>query len=403
MSEPGGRAREIIYAIWQEVCMYKFILVLVIFCCFISCSSVDEPDTSVIIRLFSKYTECDVIVYADSRRRDEDKVGELRAGNTANALIENIAPGEYTYYLSYRFWISAAPDLALSYIPASGMDTIRVRVDEEAYKEYLMPYDDDDKFRYSRGILGVYIPTVSETLLSPGQLLSNDVYLRIQNDSSFPFQLYYNGAAVRPDGSGSAIVNPREIAVYTIAPGAATAYSLLVNGDNKSIMAGSFAAGRLYSFAYAGAVQLLASAEIKEENIQHPQAGSQAHPHRLREGKWFSSSFNLPADSYNRNWCRFTVSSSSTYFHARFGTAYMEGVVLWIPWSNNINTDRIPIANNFYDASKKEGGSRSTAKLAGYNTPGRTYDFYVSNHDVNSLATTFTIAFSSSETPPPYP
>jgi hypothetical protein len=82
-------------------------------------------------------------------------------------------------------------------------------------------------------ITNIKIPTLSETFSSPEKLLSNDSYLLIQNNSSYSFQLHRGSSILSPDNASASLVNNGERAQYTINPGPASPYQLLVGADYK--------------------------------------------------------------------------------------------------------------------------------------------------------------------------
>jgi len=107
----------------------------------------------------------------------------------------------------------------------------------------------------------ITVPKLEDTLSSTDQLLSNDVYLLIQNSSSFSFQLQQGSSSLRPDNSkNSSVVNAGEKAQYKITPGS-SGYQLLVGADEKPVPVpeGGYKAGRFYSYIYNGAVVSLDS------------------------------------------------------------------------------------------------------------------------------------------------
>ena len=191
------------------------------------------------------------VVYDDYRRRDEDKIAEIPAGASSQEIAwtpSTSAP----FYFSYRISIKGISGFILNYIPLEiGKDQTTVRID--ANKKTT-----------------VIIPKLDETVSSPDLLLSNNSYILIQNNSSYSFQLHRGSSPINPDDSSNSLVISGERAQYTINPGAASNYRLLVGADyvNFSGSLVSFEAGRVYSFIFNnGALSLVSEVEIKLENV----------------------------------------------------------------------------------------------------------------------------------------
>ena len=216
-----------------------------------------DPNQKTFIVFDNTQGICTAVVYDDYRRRDEDKIAEIPAGTSSREI--EWAPGKSVpFYFSYHINFKSISGFTLNYTPKEvGKDQTAVRID--ANKKTT-----------------IKIPKLDETVSSPDTLLSDNSFLLIQNNSSFSFQFYRGNSSVSPDGSlNSAVVNSGERAQYTINPGEASNYRLLVGADYipfpDSLV--SFEAGRVYSLIYSnGVLSLVSEIELKLENIETPGA-----------------------------------------------------------------------------------------------------------------------------------
>jgi len=209
----------------------------------------DDPNKSALIVFDNTQGVCTVSVYEDYRRRDEDKIAEISAGKNS-AKIEWI-PGDYvSFYFSYAVTLKGVSDFTLNYVPETGRDQKTVRIDADVTTT-------------------IKVPTLSETFSSPDTLLSNNSYLFIQNNSSFSFELHQGTSKLKPDNFSSTLVNNGERAQYTINPGSASNYRLLVGADYKEFSGSivNFESGHIYIFDYNGNISLVSNTELKLENV----------------------------------------------------------------------------------------------------------------------------------------
>ena len=192
---------------------------------------------------------CAVTVYGDYRRREQDKIAEIPAGGLSEE-IEWIPAASVPFYFLYMIKLNGIDGFELDFVPAVGKDQREVRIDSGATTK-------------------IVIPKLDETLSSPEQLLSNSSYLLIRNNSSSSFKLHRGTSDFPPDGSSSTVVNAGERARYTINPGAASNYRLLVGADYLAFTGSisSFEAGHVYSFVFDGNVSLVFETEITLENV----------------------------------------------------------------------------------------------------------------------------------------
>jgi len=209
----------------------------------------EDPNKKTLIVFDNTQGICAVSVYDDYRRRDDDKLAEIPAGRLS-AQIEYSPGASIPFYFSYAINLKGISGFRLNYIPETGKDQIAVRID-------------------AGKTTTITIPRLDETLSSPDDLLSDKSYLLIQNNSSYSFQLHRGTSILSPDNTSIPLVNSGERAQYTINPGAASPYQLLVGADYKPFSGSivSFEAGYVYSFVFDGNVSLTAEVEIKLENV----------------------------------------------------------------------------------------------------------------------------------------
>jgi len=209
-----------------------------------------DPTGETIIVFDNTQGICAVIVYEDYRRRDEDKVAEIPAG-ASSPEIAWTASASTPFYFEYRVNLKGISGFTLNYVPQEvGKDQVAVRIDAETKTV-------------------VIVPKLEETI-SPDGLLSNNSYILIQNNSSFSFQFHRGSFPINPDDSpNSVVVNPGERAQYTVNPGSASNYRLLVGADYVQLPGSlaSFEAGVVYSFIFNDGVSLIAEVEAKLENV----------------------------------------------------------------------------------------------------------------------------------------
>ncbi|MDR2595808.1 MAG: fibronectin type III domain-containing protein, partial [Treponema sp.] len=198
---------------------------------------------------------CAVAVYDSYQRREQDKIAEVPAGQFS-AEIEYTPGTSVPFYFLYRINLKGINGFTLDYVPKEiGKDQTALRIDANTKTT-------------------VSIHKLDETVSSPNELLSEKSYLLIQNNSSFSFQLHRGTSILTPDNSSASLVNSGERAKYTINPGAASPYKLLVGADYKELSGSivSFEAGRVYGFVFDGNVSLIAEVEIILENVAQTNA-----------------------------------------------------------------------------------------------------------------------------------
>jgi len=189
-------------------------------------------------------------VFTDYRRREEDKLVAVPSGDVSEKFGWTPA-ASVPFYFSYSVNWKGINGFVLNYVPREiGKDQKTVRVDEGVTTT-------------------VNIPRLDETVSSSEDPFSDKCYLLIQNNSSFPFKLVRGETSIIPsDNFSDSLINSGDRAQYTINPGAASPYQLLVGADFISFSGSivSFDAGRLYSFIFDGAVTLITELELKLGN-----------------------------------------------------------------------------------------------------------------------------------------
>jgi len=192
---------------------------------------------------------CAVSVYKNSQRREEDKIAVIPVDGNSEKI--KWTPSAYVpFYYTYSITLKGISNFIIDYIPEIGKDQNAARIDAEKTTT-------------------IKIPTLSETISSPDKLLSDKSYLLIQNNSSYPFELHRGPSTIPSDNLSDSLVNSGERAQYTINPGLASPYKLLVWADYKEFPSSivSFEAGHVYIFDYNGSISLVSDTELKLINV----------------------------------------------------------------------------------------------------------------------------------------
>jgi len=214
------------------------------------------PKASVVFD--NTYGVCTAVVYDDYRRRGEDKIAEVPAGQRSTEIELPPSVSE-PFYFAYLLNLNGVSDYTVNYVPKNGKDQKAVRLDAN-----------------TKNI--VIIPKFDETFSSEDQLLSSRSSLLLQNASSYSFELHRGRSSVPPDGkTSSPTVNSWEKAFYTIntsdvfAPSAKVVsnYHLLVGADYKDFPASPdrFEPGHFYSYTYLNDVNFISDIPIKFDNV----------------------------------------------------------------------------------------------------------------------------------------
>ena len=195
---------------------------------------------------------CAVSVYNDYLRLESNRIALIPAGKKSDEIEWTSNDFEPTFFFSYTINLKGINGFSLDYVPkVKGKNQVTVRIDEGETMEFT-------------------IPRLDETILSQDELFSDRSFILIQNNSSFPLRLLRGTEVKKPDNLSAEIVNPGERAQYTINPGAASPYKLMVSGETIAFSGSlvSFEAGCVYSFVYAdGVVSLVSEVEIKLDNV----------------------------------------------------------------------------------------------------------------------------------------
>jgi len=196
---------------------------------------------------------CAATVYNDYRKRIQDIIAVIPAKGVSEK-IECKSGASVTFYFSYTIKLLGIDSFELDFIPEPSKSQVVARIDPSVTTK-------------------IVIPSLAETLSSPEQLLSNNSYLFIRNNSFSSFILYRGTSEVSPDNrSFSAVVNAGERAQYTINSGAASNYQLLANANYTSFTGyvTDFKAGHVYSFNFNGNISIVSDVEIKLKNVATP-------------------------------------------------------------------------------------------------------------------------------------
>ncbi|MDR2576339.1 MAG: hypothetical protein LBC52_07850 [Treponema sp.] len=195
----------------------------------------DEPDDrseKTLVVFDNTHGKSTVSVFGANNRNE--KIADVPAKQLTGE-IEYTSGTSIPFYFSYLIKLKNIYNFSFYFVPEYGKDQIWVPVYENKENK-------------------ITVPKIEETLLSQNQLLSNDTYLLIQNDSTFPFRLQQGTSLIRPENSqGSDTVLAKEKALYKIRiMPESSIYQLLVNADNKSVPKpdGGYKAGILYWYKY---------------------------------------------------------------------------------------------------------------------------------------------------------
>ena len=217
-----------------------------------------KPAQKTLVVFDNTYGVCTAVVYDDYRRRSEDKIAEVPAGQRSNE-IEFQPSDSVPFYFAYLLNLNGVNDYTVNYVPKNGKDQKAVRIDAKTKNT-------------------VFIPKLDETFSSGDQLLSSRSSLLLRNASTFSFELHRGRSSVPPDGkTSSSVVNSFESAFYTINtsdvfdPSAKVVsnYHLLVGADYKEFPddPDRFEPGHFYSYTYYNNVDFVSDIPIKFDNV----------------------------------------------------------------------------------------------------------------------------------------
>jgi len=213
-------------------------------------STSDDPKTVVIFD--NTNGTCTAVVYNSHFRTEESKITEVEAGKKSKE-IGWTPDTSVPFFFSYKINLIDIQNLTINYIPEIGRDQVHMRIDADKKT-------------------AVTIPALAQTLSSLDLLLSDDSYLLIQNNSSFPIQLQRGNTAIQPENISSIGVNPGERALYTLLSSDNRSVSLYQLSESAKISSFTvpslnFESGHVYSFTYNGSsVSLITITSITNAN-----------------------------------------------------------------------------------------------------------------------------------------
>jgi len=326
--------------------MKRFLIIAAVICLLVSCSNPpgnnpnNKPENKTFIVFNNTQGICTALVYEDYRRQDDDKIAEIPAGKSSEK-IEWSAGESVPFYFSYRVTIKGINDFSLNYVPEIGRDQKQVRIDADV-------------------TTNIKIPALSESISSPDTLLSNNSYIFIQNNSIYSFELHRGNSKVKPDNISSSLINDGEKAQYTINPGPASNYQLLVGADYKEFSGSivNFEAGHIYNFDFNGNISLIKDIELKLENVngftipQPPATPVVITSNRSISLRWTAvesaTAYEIWMSTVNdsasaaKHGTDIVASLSTTISGLNNGTTYY----IWLKAKNNMGTSGFsPVAN----------------------------------------------------------
>jgi hypothetical protein len=173
-----------------------------------------------------------VTIYEDPRRRDIDIVARVPSSQLSQG-IEWQPSTSTPFYFTYHVGLGGINGFTFDYVPQFGKDQTEARINSN-----ITTY--------------ITIPKLEETVSSTEQLLSNNSFIVIQNNSTFPLRLQRGSSIITPDNSNSFSISAGEMAHYMVNPGAVSPY-LLFSGALEIPFPDSitnFEAGYVYIFTY---------------------------------------------------------------------------------------------------------------------------------------------------------
>jgi fibronectin type 3 domain-containing protein len=186
-----------------------------------------------------------VSVYSDSERQN---LIEKIDGHTKSPVKEWPPSGSsvYTFYLSYHIVIGSIQIL----YPAPGSKNNNPNIPAIA----TAPRIDANKNN------SIHISSL-DSFVARDTLLTEDVYITLQNNSSLSCRTQKNDDFLKPQNLPASMVNAGETGIYIITAGEASSYAVEVNGIHYDFPASleNFQAGHWYSFVFTGSVVTLMS------------------------------------------------------------------------------------------------------------------------------------------------
>jgi fibronectin type 3 domain-containing protein len=225
----------------KQSLFYFVLLCMMASCMMLACeSTVDNPQdetkqeeqttTGKTYVRFNNRNEFAVTIYSDSSRAQATKIADVGA-NAMSGEIETY-PNAYgtSYFPTYSILIEGIP------IPYRASSVVS-RIDENKTNE-------------------VPVPLIST--LEAGELtksLTENVYVKVVNDSSFSLTLRQGNTEKIPEGMASPVLNSNETGIYTMQAALASTFSFRKNGTvviNFPDGFEEFVGGHIYFFRYDG-------------------------------------------------------------------------------------------------------------------------------------------------------
>ena len=210
----------------------------------------EKPAKKTLVVFDNTYGVCTALVYDDYRRRGEDKIAEVPAGQRSPE-IECYAGDRVPFYFAYIISLNGFNDFTVNYVPKNGKDQKAVDVAANTKTT-------------------VNIPRLDETFSSADQLLSPRSFLLLRNESAYSFELHRGRSSIKPDNvSTSPVLNSGERAFYTIDSGVAANYRLLAGIDYIEFpdTPDRFEAGHFYGYTYNGEIFMDNEIPVNLDNI----------------------------------------------------------------------------------------------------------------------------------------
>lgn len=169
-----------------------------------------------------------VSVYNNPARQDVQKIIDVEGFSRSEQIAWIPNQSGEAFYFTYHVVIDG---IRIPYNPGT-KGAVVVRIDE--HKNNTIP-----------------IPILA-SIVSPNESLTSNVYLSMENSSSFSFRVLQKSTPLTPLDAASSILNAGEKGAYTISAGPVSQYNIEVNGRNYPFpdSIDAFQAGHWYAFNY---------------------------------------------------------------------------------------------------------------------------------------------------------
>jgi len=163
---------------------------------FTSCGgSSFSATTDAIIAFDNTKGTCTVIVYSAPERTEYNKIAIVPAGIISGNL--DWYSGSAVFFFTYNITMKDIDGFSFNYIPELGNDQIYRQINANRKTT-------------------IRIPSLADTIFMPDDLLSDNSYLLIRNNSSYSVSLFRGIVAILPDNLSYHEINPEEWGQYTI-------------------------------------------------------------------------------------------------------------------------------------------------------------------------------------------